>query len=82
MMNGDMFDPMRAVFNEAMAAAKNDPERIEALFLATVSRPPAPAELSRCLDVLGRETTEAGRRHAFVDIHWALVNSAEFAFSP
>ena len=82
MMNSDMFDPMRAVFNEAMAAAKNDPERIEALFLATVSRPPAPAELSRCLDVLGRETTEAGRRHAFVDIHWALVNSAEFAFSP
>ena len=82
LMNGQMFDPMRVVYHEAMIASRTDPERIEALFLATVSRPPVDAELATCLEVLGRETTAAGRRLALVDIHWALVNSAEFAFSP
>ena len=82
MMNGQLFDPFRAVFCEAVMTAADDPGRIEALFLATVSRPPAPAELATCLEVLGRETTVAGRRLALLDIHWALVNSAEFAFSP
>jgi hypothetical protein len=82
MMNGQMFDPMRAVYDEAMLAARDDTQRVEALFMATVSRPPAGAELEQCLEVLGRETTAAGRRLAFIDIHWALVNSAEFAFSP
>jgi hypothetical protein len=82
MMNGQLFDPMRAVYDEAMLAARTDAERVEALFLATLSRPPAAAELDHCLEVLGRETDAAGRRLAFVDIHWALVNSAEFAFSP
>ena len=82
LMNGQMFDPMRIVYHEAVIGSKTDPERIEALFLTTVSRPPADAELATCLEVLGRETTAAGRRLAFIDIHWALVNSAEFAFSP
>lgn len=82
LMNGQMFDPMRVVYHEAMIASRTDPERIETLFLATVSRPPVDAELATCLEVLGRETTAAGRRLALVDIHWALVNSAEFAFSP
>lgn len=82
LMNGQLFDPMRAVYHESVITAKDDPGRIEALFLATVSRPPAAAELATCLEALGRETTTAGRRLALVDIHWALVNSAEFAFSP
>lgn len=82
LMNGQMFDPMRVAYHEAVIASRTDPERIEALFLATVSRPPVDAELATCLEVLGRETTAAGRRLALVDIHWALVNSAEFAFSP
>jgi hypothetical protein len=82
MMNGQLFDPMRAVYDEAMLAARTDAERVEALFLATLARPPAASELDHCLEVLGRETDAAGRRLAFVDIHWALVNSAEFAFSP
>lgn len=82
MMNGLTFDPMRAVYDEAVITSRDDPGRIEALFLATVSRPPAATELATCLEVLGRETTAAGRRLALVDIHWALVNSAEFAFNP
>ena len=82
MMNGQIFDPMRAVYHEAMLTAANDAERVEGLFLATVSRPPVATELATCLEVLGRETTAAGRRMALIDIHWALVNSAEFAFSP
>jgi hypothetical protein len=82
MMNGQLFDPMRAVYNEVMLAAQDDSERVAALFLATVSRPPTPAETQKCLEVLGREQDSAGRRLALLDIHWALVNSAEFAFSP
>ena len=82
LMNGQLFDPMRAVYHDAVVAAPDAPARVEALFLMTVSRPPTDKELATCLEALAREKTAADRRLALIDIHWALVNSAEFAFSP
>lgn len=65
----------------------DDSERVESLFLSTVSRPPAPDEESRMLSYLRAaktsddETAEKGGEQAnpLGDVLWALLNSAEFA---
>jgi hypothetical protein len=55
---------------------KPEPEVIEELFLATLSRPPAEAELAAVRKALA-EAGEEGYR----DLFWALVNSKEFSFN-
>lgn len=55
-------------------------ERIEALFLATLSRPPTEEERRACLASLeNRSPGERGKQLG--DVLWALLNSAEFAFN-
>jgi hypothetical protein len=51
----------------------NDADRIEALFLATLSRRPTAAEAKKFLRHVGR----GERRKAFSDVFWALLNSQE-----
>lgn len=52
-------------------------ERVEALYLATLGRPPAPRELQRALKYL--DTNDAAARDArHADILWALLNGLEF----
>ena len=56
-----------------------DDERIEILFLATLSRYPRDDELDRMRTfVQETETPAEGISTAFADILWALLNSAEF----
>ncbi len=50
-------------------------ERIEVLFLATLSRPPEPGELQGTLEWLKRSNDQA---QALSDTLWALLNSSEF----
>jgi hypothetical protein len=58
----------------------SDRERVEILFLATLSRLPSEREMSQSLDSLSRAAnTKPERSAALGDILWALLNSAEFA---
>jgi hypothetical protein len=58
-----------------------DEERVESLFLATLSRPPDAEEAQACLTSLDETKSPDDRRRALGDILWALVNSTEFAFN-
>lgn len=56
----------------------SDEDRIEALYLATVSRPPRAAERQRLAQYL------AGQENGFsalADVLWVLLNSSEFMFN-
>jgi hypothetical protein len=55
--------------------------KIEALFLATLSRKPTPAEASRLLAHVNKGGTKATERKALSDVLWALLNSTEFLFN-
>jgi hypothetical protein len=60
----------------------NDRERVEIVFLATVSRPPDEQELIRALAHLAdARSGDSGENQALGDILWALVNTAEFALN-
>ena len=54
-------------------------ERIEALFVATLSRKPAPAELQRFRDYVNAAGAVGDPRVPLADVMWALLNSSEFA---
>jgi hypothetical protein len=61
-----------------------DAERVETLFLATLSRPPRAGEVRRLIAHVESSTNHGGssaeaRAAAFADIFWALLNSSEFA---
>jgi hypothetical protein len=64
-----------------VAPYMNDGERVESLFLATVSRPPDDEERQTCAAALAECKTDTDRSRALSDILWALVNSTEFAFN-
>jgi len=49
----------------------------EAIFLATLSRPPTPEETNAMTKALAAD----GRDAVFKDLFWALLNSKEFAFN-
>ena len=59
----------------------NDEERMESLFLATLSRPPDEDEQQACVAALAEQKSPDDRNRALSDILWALVNSTEFAFN-
>jgi hypothetical protein len=53
----------------------DDTARVEVLFLATLNRPPTPAEKERMLASIERA---ADRKKALADVFWVLLNSQEF----
>ena len=55
-------------------------ERLETLFLATLSRPPTADELDLCRKQLAARS-ESDQAKAWSDILWAVLNSAEFALN-
>jgi hypothetical protein len=59
----------------------SDDERIDTLFLATLSRLPAPDIREKFKEHLATESTAEGKNHALGNILWALLNSAEFAMN-
>jgi hypothetical protein len=59
----------------------NDRQRVETLFLATVSRLPRENERDQTQKVLDAQRTTEGRAQALGDILWALLNSSEFVLN-
>jgi hypothetical protein len=54
-------------------------EKIETLFLATLSRMPRADEMERLGSYVERGGTNNDRRTAMADVFWVLLNSAEFS---
>jgi hypothetical protein len=59
----------------------NTPERVEALFFASLSRPPRADELSRFRQYVDSGGPENDSKKALADVFWALLNSSEFALN-
>lgn len=59
-----------------------DTQRVDTLFLATVSRYPTDAERKAVLAFLSEAQGDAERSQALGDALWALLNSAEFTLIP
>jgi hypothetical protein len=56
----------------------NDQQRVEAMFLSTLSREPTDEERSRFVEYVTSGGATGDRRQALGDVAWALLNSAEF----
>jgi hypothetical protein len=69
------------VLQAVVAPYMNDPERIDSLFLATLSRMPESDERDACLAALADCKSDEDRTRALSDVLWALLNSTEFAFN-
>lgn len=77
-----MVDPSTGDLLAALDASPflNDDQRVETLFLATLSRYPDEAERTRIRKLLA-DRGPTGRPHALGDILWALLNSSEFVMN-
>ncbi|HMF15413.1 MAG TPA: DUF1549 and DUF1553 domain-containing protein, partial [Gemmataceae bacterium] len=60
-----------------LARQTNEKEILDELYLATLSRYPTAAERQA---MLSHVSGKAGRREAWADVQWALLNSLEFRF--
>lgn len=84
MMNGDFVDNATALENSQTLRAIADfpmmsrDDKLESLFLATLSRKPAPAEQVRFGEYLREGGPNGQENEALADIFWALLNSSEF----
>jgi hypothetical protein len=58
-----------------------DEQRLDTLFLSTLSRYPEPAERELMKQALAEAKDEKERQQALGDVLWALLNSAEFTFN-
>jgi hypothetical protein len=70
--NAGLLDPI-------LKSGKDPEQVIAALYLRTLSRRPAPDELSRLTAYLHK--FEGEPRKAYADVLWALLNSSEFTTS-
>jgi len=59
----------------------SDEERLETLFLATLTRLPQPDEQTTFLAYLETHDSEETKQRALGDVLWALLNCAEFALN-
>jgi hypothetical protein len=56
-------------------------DRIETLFLATLSRSPRPEELKKLTEYVEKGGPSGDKNKAFADVFWALLNCSEFGFN-
>jgi hypothetical protein len=56
-------------------------QKIETLYLATVSRYPREAELQKLIAYVEKGGPSGDSNKAMTDVYWALLNSSEFAFN-
>jgi hypothetical protein len=68
---------------ETLAALLDAPflderQKLDALFLASLSRPMRPAEASRLVNYVARGGPGGNPKKALADVFWALLNSSEF----
>lgn len=86
LLNGNETDAATNLEQSALLAGIDAPlfsneERVETLFLATLTRRPEAEERSRFVEYVGRGGTTENSREALSDLLWALLNSAEFALN-
>ncbi len=66
---------LRAVLDAPFLDLK---EKIESLFLATLSRPPHKREMAKVLALIEEQPSEQEKADVFSQIMWGLINSPEF----
>jgi hypothetical protein len=87
LMNGALISRATSVEDSETLAAVVDapfldtPGRIEALFLAALTRRPRPDELARLVPYVERGGPAGDPSQALADVFWALLNSPEFRFN-
>ena len=86
LMNGPVMSAATDIERSRLLAALqapwfDDAQRVEALFLATLSRRPQGDEHSEFLEYIADAEAHGGQRAALADALWALFNSAEFALN-
>jgi Protein of unknown function (DUF1549)/Protein of unknown function (DUF1553) len=87
LMNGGLVsDAVDLKKSETLLAVADAPflstaERVETLFMATLSRRPAPEESSRFVAYVESGGAAKNPKQALADAFWALLNSAEFALN-
>ena len=59
----------------------SDAQRIDVLFLSTLSRRPTDDERRQFSDYIAAQTEPIDKRKALGDVLWALLNSAEFSLN-
>jgi RNA polymerase sigma factor (sigma-70 family) len=72
-------DRLGRLLEDLRRSNRSDEQAVEALYLATLTRFPSPAEMQRSLDHLSRGQN---RQEGLADLLWALVNSREFGATP
>ncbi|MEX0794334.1 MAG: hypothetical protein WD045_14455, partial [Pirellulaceae bacterium] len=82
LMNGPLIsqlsDPRQSrLLQAAQAPFLDDAQQIDLLFLATLAKPPEPAEREILLSMWA-ETPEEERPRLMGDVLWSVLNSAEF----
>ncbi len=87
LMNGGVVREATDLAGSAILVAMDAPffeseaERVETLFLSTLSRMPTDREREKFVTSVERRAAENQRRRALGDVLWALLNSAEFALN-
>ena len=69
------------LLNSLAAPFFTDEQRLETLFLSTLSREPEAAERDLMLKSIAAAKSDTDRQRALGDVLWALLNSAEFTFN-
>ena len=65
-----------------MSCQINDPrQKVEALYLAALTRAPEPAEADLMLNHVTAKPEGRDRDRAYAEVFWALLNSPEFVLS-
>jgi hypothetical protein len=85
LMNGDVMTAVTSPEESGLVGALDAPfmtdeQRIDALFLATLSRFPAPHEKTTCLQLLTSDS-DSEPDEVLSDMLWSLFNSTEFTFN-
>ncbi len=86
LMNGTLIDGATGLSSSGLLKSLEAPfftnrQRVEVLYLATLSRHPRPAEWERLLGIVSETTTGITLKEGLADILWALLNSAEFTMN-
>jgi hypothetical protein len=79
LMNSPQLNRGAVLLDEAFKKGSTPAERIELLYLGTLSRRPSTAETDRLTEHLGKASSND--RTVYSDILWALLNSSEFTLN-
>lgn len=86
LMNGKLVADATSLDSKTLAAVVDSPfmdtgQRIETLFLATLTRKPRPEEKARLVSYVDSGGPKSDPKLALGDVFWALLNSGEFVLN-